>query len=69
MAKHFTIGGYPNPDPHYISPEEENEILEAEYATRDFDYECQNCIGMMDQGCYCKTMGALRPGGPAHENE
>lgn len=23
MAKHFTVGGYPNPDPHHIRPEEE----------------------------------------------
>lgn len=22
-AKHFTVGGYPNPDPYYVSPEEE----------------------------------------------
>jgi hypothetical protein len=34
MAQHFTVGGYPNPDPHYISPEEENAILEAEYDER-----------------------------------
>lgn len=40
MAKHFTIGGYPNPDPYYISAEEEAEILAAEYDARDsLDYE------------------------------
>lgn len=32
MSQHFTVGGYPNPDPHYISPEEENAILDAERA-------------------------------------
>lgn len=29
MAQHFTVGGYPNPDPHYISPEEEAEASAA----------------------------------------
>lgn len=29
------------------------------------DYVCENCIGMIAHGCYCKTMGALVPGGPA----
>lgn len=34
MAQHFTVGGYPNPDPHYISPEEEAQ----EYARLDDDH-------------------------------
>lgn len=28
------------------------------------DYECADCIGMHEHGCYCKAMGALQPGGP-----
>lgn len=28
-------------------------------------YECEDCIGMKEHGCYCLTMGALQPGGPA----
>lgn len=28
------------------------------------DYECENCIGMIEHGCYCKAMGAAGPGGP-----
>jgi hypothetical protein len=28
------------------------------------DYECADCIGMREHGCYCQAMGALRPGGP-----
>lgn len=27
-------------------------------------FECQNCIGMMEHGCYCAAMGASQPGGP-----
>jgi hypothetical protein len=30
------------------------------------DYECEDCIGMMNtHGCYCMAMGARQPGGPA----
>lgn len=29
------------------------------------DYECENCIGMAEHGCYCMAMGAITPGGPA----
>lgn len=29
------------------------------------DYECENCIGMIEHGCYCKSLGAPAPGGPA----
>lgn len=29
------------------------------------DYECENCIGMIEHGCYCKSMGATAPGGPS----
>lgn len=28
------------------------------------DYDCQDCIGMAQHGCYCKAMGAVGPGGP-----
>lgn len=28
------------------------------------DYECENCIGMIEHGCYCKAVGAVGPGGP-----
>jgi hypothetical protein len=28
------------------------------------DYECQDCIGMIEHGCYCKAVGAVAPGGP-----
>lgn len=28
------------------------------------DYECENCIGMVEHGCYCKAMGASAPGNP-----
>jgi hypothetical protein len=28
------------------------------------DYECVNCIGMPEHGCYCMAMGAVKPGGP-----
>lgn len=28
------------------------------------DYECENCIGMIEYGCYCKAVGAVAPGGP-----
>jgi len=29
------------------------------------DYECEDCIGMREHGCYCQAMGAVCPGGPA----
>lgn len=29
------------------------------------DYECENCIGMIEHGCYCQAMGAVAPGGPS----
>lgn len=28
------------------------------------DYECQDCIGMKEHGCYCQSVGAVAPGGP-----
>lgn len=31
------------------------------------DYECENCIGMIEHGCYCKAMGASAPGMPPEE--
>lgn len=27
------------------------------------EFECENCIGMMEHGCYCAAMGADGPGG------
>lgn len=27
-------------------------------------YQCENCIGMIEHGCYCMNMGATAPGGP-----
>ena len=28
------------------------------------DYECENCIGMPEYGCYCRAHNAIAPGGP-----
>jgi hypothetical protein len=28
------------------------------------DYDCENCIGMIEHGCYCRAVGAVGPGGP-----
>lgn len=43
MAKHFTVGGYPNPDPHYVSPEEEAQeydiLIESRRLTIESDAE------------------------------
>jgi hypothetical protein len=45
--------------------EEEAECAVLRAALRsDLDYECENCIGMREHGCYCKAMGARQPGGP-----
>lgn len=27
-------------------------------------WQCQNCIGMAEHGCYCSAVGAVAPGGP-----
>lgn len=27
-------------------------------------FECEDCIGMKQHGCYCAAMGATKPGGP-----
>jgi hypothetical protein len=27
-------------------------------------FECEDCIGMAEHGCYCAAMGAEQPGGP-----
>jgi hypothetical protein len=32
-------------------------------------FECEDCIGMASQGCYCAAMGASRPGGPIPDEE
>ena len=29
-----------------------------------FIYECENCLGMPEHGCYCQAVGAIAPGGP-----
>jgi hypothetical protein len=26
------------------------------------DFECEDCIGMREHGCYCKAMGCVAPG-------
>lgn len=31
------------------------------------NYECEDCIGMMEHGCYCRSVGAIAPGGPLPE--
>lgn len=35
----------------------------AEVVTQN--YQCEDCIGMKDHGCYCRSMNAIQPGGPA----
>ena len=30
-------------------------------------FECEDCIGMKQHGCYCAAMGATKPGGPSIE--
>lgn len=37
--------------------------VETELATPD-DWECEDCIGMREYGCYCMASGAVGPGGP-----
>jgi hypothetical protein len=32
---HFTSGGYPNPDPYYISPEEEQRVIDRENEVKE----------------------------------
>lgn len=27
-------------------------------------YDCENCIGMPEHGCYCASQDAVAPGGP-----
>jgi hypothetical protein len=27
-------------------------------------YECEDCIGMKEHGCYCASVDAVAPGGP-----
>lgn len=27
-------------------------------------FECEDCIGMREHGCYCFAIGAVAPGGP-----
>lgn len=38
MPQHFLPGGYPNPDPYYISPEEERELEAANECPRGCDH-------------------------------
>jgi hypothetical protein len=28
------------------------------------DWDCEDCIGMKEHGCYCKAVGAVGPDGP-----
>lgn len=37
--------------------------LEAALDLIEIDYDCENCIGMIEHGCFCKANGARRPGG------
>jgi hypothetical protein len=53
---HLIDSGY-----YDITPEQERQI--------ETDYECENCIGMIEYGCYCKAMGAVAPGGPLPNDE
>jgi len=43
-------------------------IAEIEHPHKDavklIDYECENCLGMPEHGCYCQAVGAIAPGGP-----
>ncbi len=32
-------------------------------------YDCEDCIGMREHGCYCQALGAKQPGGPAMETK
>jgi len=59
MPQHFLPGGYPNPDPYYISPEEERAMEEAERGCE----HCQRgyvlvfrCEGVCECG-YCPEVG------------
>lgn len=72
MAQYFLPGGYPNPDPHHISPEEEarmvqNRIVEAveEWPVQSplvrrqlvrHDI-CPECSGDLDTGWECNRCG------------
>lgn len=35
------------------------------YTFQGIGYECENCIGMIEHGCYCAAMGCTAPGGPS----
>lgn len=46
-----------------------NSLSDAMYAgwelvTAPQSYKCENCIGMIEHGCYCMKMGCPTPGGP-----
>lgn len=32
-------------------------------------FECEDCIGMKQHGCYCAAHGATKPGGPSVKDE
>jgi hypothetical protein len=32
-------------------------------------FECQDCLGMKEHGCYCAAVGAIAPGGPLPPEE
>lgn len=47
-----------------------NSLSDALYSgwslvTEPQSYKCENCIGMIEHGCYCMKVGAPTPGGPA----
>lgn len=58
-------GLFPEPTPWNGDPEDEGDIWPEEEDPTDF--ECEDCIGMREHGCYCKAMGASAPGGPAND--
>lgn len=49
---HLIDSGY-----YDITPEQEREIEER----RGIDFECEDCIGMKEHGCYCMAMGCIAP--------
>lgn len=69
---HLIDSGY-----YDITPEQEREIeaSEAKWTAAQHeaaikaltgatgDFECENCIGMPEHGCYCAAMGGAAPGG------
>lgn len=62
----LTNDGGPDDVDHGVCPECNGECVvevETEPVTLE-DWECEDCIGMKDQGCYCQSVGAVSPSGP-----